>query len=150
MPGVYRDRDGDQPYGRSAESSACEDPPRPLWAAGGRGPEMGRAAVDQLLYLMDEAFKGADEEDLLGNIRSVTQAEWVAVLPGCARSIRQIVGHVGACKYMYDNHAFGDGTMTWEDPAGELEASMEDLQSGTLDPEPAIEAVIEWLRKGHR
>ena len=33
---------------------------------------MGRAAIEQLLYLMDEAFEGADEEDLLGNLRAVT------------------------------------------------------------------------------
>ena len=29
---------------------------------------MGRAAIEQLLYLMDEAFEGADEEDLLRTI----------------------------------------------------------------------------------
>ena len=109
-----------------------------------------QAAIEQLVYLMDEAFEGSDEEDLLTNLRWVKQAEWSAVPPGCARSIRQIVGHIGACKYMYGNHAFGDGTMTWEDLAGGLGASMEDLQSRTLDPEPAMDAVIEWLGEGHR
>jgi len=98
---------------------------------------MGRVAVEQLLYLMDEVFEGADEEDLLGNLRAVTQAEWSEVPPGCMRSIRQIIGHVGACKYMYDNHAFGNGSMTWEDPAGDLGVSMEppveDTGSGAAD-----------------
>jgi hypothetical protein len=109
-----------------------------------------RAAMEQLLYLMDEAFEGEDEEDLLGNLRSVTQAEWAAVPPGGERSIRQIVGHIGACKYMYDNHAFGDARMTWDDPAGDLRVSMEDLQSRRLDPEPPMEGVLEWLNEGHR
>ena len=111
---------------------------------------MPRAAVDLLLYLMDEAFDGEDEEDLLGNLRSVTEADWAVVPPRGARSIRHIVGHIGACKYMYDNHAFGDARMTWDDPAGDLGVSMEDLQSGTLDPEPPIDAVVEWLREGQR
>lgn len=111
---------------------------------------MSRAIVEQLLYLMDEAFEGADEEDLLGNLRSVTPADWAAVPPGGARSIRQIVGHIGACKYMYDNHAFGDARMTWDDAAGGLNVSMEDLQSRALDPELPMDGVIEWLGEGHR
>jgi hypothetical protein len=111
---------------------------------------MARVAVEQLLYLMDEAFDGQDEEDLLGNLRSVTEADWAAVPPRGARSIRHIVGHIGACKYMYDNHAFGDARMTWDDPAGDLGVSMEDLQSRTLDPEPSVDAVVEWLHEGHR
>jgi len=110
---------------------------------------MGRAAIEQLLYLMDDAFEGADEEDLLGNLRAVTQTEWLAVPPGCVRSIRQIIGHIGACKYMYDDHAFGDGSMTWEDPAGDLGVSMEDLQSRTLAREPPMREITQWLRNGH-
>ncbi len=31
------------------------------------------------------------------------------------RSIRDIALHVGACKLMYDDYAFGDGTLRWED-----------------------------------
>ena len=111
---------------------------------------MERAAVEQLLYLMDQAFEGRDEECLLTNLRSVSGADWAVVPPGASRSIRQIVAHIGACKYMYDNHGFGDGSMTWEDPAGDLGVSMEDLQSRQLDPEPPMAAVIEWLREGHR
>ena len=107
-------------------------------------------AVEQLLYLMDEAFEGSDDEDLLGNLRSVTEVEWAAVPSGCVRSIRQIIGHIGACKYMYDNHAFGDGGMTWDDPAAELRVSMRDLQSRKLDPEPPMGAVVDWLKEGHR
>jgi len=111
---------------------------------------MARVAVEQLLYLMDEAFDGDDEEDLLGNLRLIAESEWAAVPPGGIRSIRQIVGHIGACKYMYDNHAFGDARMTWDDAAGELSVSMEDLQSRILEREPSMDRVIDWLREGHR
>src|SRR6266496_2015862 len=85
---------------------------------------MGRRS-NILLYLMDEAFEGSDEEDLLGNLRSVTEVEWAAVPSGCVRAIRQIVGHIGACKYMYDNHPFGDGSMTrtWMIPSWSFRAS---------------------------
>ena len=108
---------------------------------------MTGAAVEELVYLMDEAFEGSDQEDLVGNLDSVT-SEWAAVPPGGVRSVRQIVGHIGACKYMYDNYAFGDGRMTWDDPAGDVGVSMEDLQSRRLEPEPPMDAVIKWLREG--
>jgi hypothetical protein len=111
---------------------------------------MSRVGVEQLLYLMDEAFEGADEQDLLANLRSVSEVEWAANLPGSSRSIRQIAGHIGACKHMYDNHAFGDGRMKWEDPAADLDASLEDLQSRDLDPEPPMVGVVAWLTEGHR
>ncbi len=38
----------------------------------------------------------------------VPEDGWLWV-PPAVRTIRQIVGHVGACKYMYDDYAFGDG-----------------------------------------
>jgi hypothetical protein len=109
-----------------------------------------RAAVEQLLYLIDHAFEGADEECLLANLRPVGEADFAVVPPSGSRSIRQIVGHIGACKYMYANYAFEDRSMTWEDPAGDLGVSIEDLQSRQLDPEPPMVAVIEWLTEGHR
>jgi len=27
-----------------------------------------------------------------------------------------MVAHVGACKYVYENHAFGDASLRWDDP----------------------------------
>ena len=111
---------------------------------------MGRGAVEQLLYLMDGAFDGEDEEGLIGNLRSVAQADWGATPPGGTRSIRQIVGHIGACKYMYDNHAFGNAELTWDDPAADVGVSMEDLQSRILEREPPMDRVIDWLMEGQR
>ncbi|HEV8636580.1 MAG TPA: DinB family protein [Chloroflexota bacterium] len=96
---------------------------------------MGRALVDQLLYLLDDGFEGGEWHSLLGNLRRVTAEDWGWVPPGGHRSVRAIVGHVGACKWMYENHAFGDGALTWDDPL---------VAGAALDhPEPAIA----WLRR---
>ena len=72
-------------------------------------------------------------------------------LPAAARTIRLLTAHVAACKYVYDNHAFGDAEMSWNDPAGDLGYGMEDLQSeSVLDNEPSIADVVAWLSEGHR
>jgi len=104
---------------------------------------MGKSGVEQLLYLLDEAFEGNEEHSLLGNLRTVTPDDWLWVPPGGARSISQIVRHAGGAKYMYENHAFGDGSLTWSDPL--LEGPEEEDKAV-----PAVERLIEWLRKGQR
>ncbi len=101
---------------------------------------MSRTAVEQLLYLMDEAFEDSEEHSLTSNLRTVTAEDWLWVPPQGRRCIREIVGHVGACKYMYDNHAFGDARMTWDDP----------IVLPPPDREPSMSEVIEWMREGHR
>jgi len=113
---------------------------------------MVRVAVEQFLYMMDEAFEKHGEHSLLRNLGSLRPDDWLSVPPGGHRFPRQIIGHVGACKYVYDNQAFGDGLMTWADPAGGLGCSIEELQSGPdlAEREPAMPAVIDWLGAGHR
>ncbi len=99
---------------------------------------MAAERVSELLDLLDEAFDGTRWHSLLRNLESVTPDDWRWVAPGGRRSIRDIVAHVGGCKFMYDNRAFGDGTYTWDDPpvaGGEALA--------------AISSAIEWLRQGH-
>jgi uncharacterized damage-inducible protein DinB len=94
-------------------------------------------AVLQLLYLLDEAFDGTTEwHSLLGNLRSVTPEDWLWVPPGGERSIRDIVGHVGGCKLMYYDYAFGAGTHTWDDP----------LVKGD-EPLATIDSAVAWLRE---
>ncbi len=99
---------------------------------------MTAAAVEQLLYLLDEAFEGEDWHSLLGNVGSVRREHWLWVPPGGRRSIRDIVGHVGSCKFMYENHAFGDATFSWDDP----------LVSG-IDVLGDAASAMTWLREGH-
>jgi hypothetical protein len=99
---------------------------------------MAAERVSELLGLLDEAFQGPRWHSLLGNLQSVAPADWLWVAPGGRRSIRDIVAHVGACKFMYHNQAFGDGQFSWDDPpvsGGEALA--------------AIPSAIAWLREGH-
>jgi uncharacterized damage-inducible protein DinB len=112
---------------------------------------VARGAVEQFLYLMDQAFEEDGEHSLLRNLASAPDEAWLWIPSGGSRSIRQIIGHVGACKFMYDNFAFGDATMTWNYPAAAIGVSMEELQSAPALPnEPSRNAVLNWLREGHQ
>ncbi len=76
---------------------------------------IGRGGIEALLGLMDEAFDGAGIEDtdesqaLMTNLATVTDDQWRARPDGVTRTIESIALHVGACKVMYDDYAFGAG-----------------------------------------
>jgi hypothetical protein len=101
---------------------------------------MSRAAIEQYLYLMDEAFEGNREHCLLANLRSVPADGWSWLPPSGGRSVFDIVLHVGACKFVYENHAFGDGSMRWDRPG-----TVPTIQR---DTPPA--AIIDWLQAGQQ
>jgi hypothetical protein len=104
------------------------------------------SAVAELIYLLDEAFSGKgieetnESQSLLVNLASVDDALWRTAPPGGIRTIESIALHVGTCKIMYDEYAFGPGKLTWDDPG--------------LQPWPEGEApmddTIAWLRSAHR
>ena len=108
---------------------------------------MAGPAVEALRYLLGEAFEGRGIEEsnesqaLLTNLATVDEAAWRAMPPGATRSIESMVLHVGACKIMYDDYAFGPGTKHWG--TSEVEGPWE------LGQAPMTEA-IEWLRGTHR
>lgn len=95
-----------------------------------------RRGIEALLYLMDEAFRGAGIEEtdesqaLLPNLASVDAAAWRGLPRGGARSIEAIALHIGSCKVMYDDYAFGEGTLFWDQlavqPWPEGEAPMDE------------------------
>ena len=108
---------------------------------------MAGPAVDALLYLLAEAFEGRGLEEsnesqaLLTNLATVDAATWRAKPEGGAiRTIQSMVLHVGACKIMYDDYAFGPGTKQWGTPEVE----------GWIDGEAPMAEAIEWLRGTHR
>ena len=103
-------------------------------------PMSARTGIDSLLYLLDEAFgagiKETDESQaLLPNIRTVPDDAWHALPAGLSRSIESIAIHVGACKIMYDDYAFGGGTLRFATP--EVEP--------WRDGESEMAQVIPWL-----
>jgi hypothetical protein len=94
-----------------------------------------RAGIEQLVWLLDQAFEGG-EHSLLVNVASVRDEHWAVVPDGAGRTIGAILGHVGGAKYMYENFAFGDGT----------------LENGVppVAPPAGRAPLLEWLREGHR
>lgn len=105
-----------------------------------------RTGIEALLYLMDEAFRGAGIEEsdesqaLIPNLRSVPDDVWHVIPEGLARSIEAIAIHVGACKIMYDDYAFGPGTLQFGTPA------VEPWREG----EAEMKDVFPWLEAAHQ
>jgi len=100
---------------------------------------MSTSNVEQLLFILDQAFKGDEWHSLVANLRSVEPAQWSWVPDGGRRSIRDVVRHVGGTKYMYQDYAFGDANLRWDSRLVDGEGVLHDLSS-----------TLEWLREGQR
>ena len=104
-----------------------------------------RGGIESLLFLMDEAFRGVgieasdESQALVPNLRSVPDEAWHTVPVGLARSIEAIAIHVGACKVMYDDYAFGSASLRFATP------EVEPWRAG--DSEMA--EVLPWLETVH-
>jgi uncharacterized damage-inducible protein DinB len=106
-----------------------------------------RVEVNVLVGLFDRSFyeDPVEFEDrrwhsVISNLEPVRPEDWDALPDGAERPIRELVLHVGKCYLMYENHCFGDGTMTWT--AGAM--------ADGLPPEASPEQTIAWLRASHR
>lgn len=98
-----------------------------------------RTAIDQYLYLLDQAFEGHGEHALLANVRSLTDDTLRWLPPGGGRSAAAILLHVGEARFVYESHAFGDGSRRWDRP-------------GTIPTIPADSGAAKfeaWLRDSH-
>ena len=103
---------------------------------------MGRSGIEQLLYMMDRSFD-ADASfgtwhSFLVNLADVRDEDWLWRPESGERSIFDIVQHVGECKYVYDNFAFGDESMRWERPGS----------IPTIDATTPRDDVVRWLKEG--
>jgi uncharacterized damage-inducible protein DinB len=107
---------------------------------------MGRTGIEALLYLLDEAFRGGGIEEsnesqaLITNLATVPDEAWRALPSGGVRSIEAIAIHVGACKVMYDDYAFGPGELQFATPVVE--------PWGSDGPAPKDD-VVAWLERSH-
>jgi uncharacterized damage-inducible protein DinB len=103
------------------------------------------SGVDELVYLLNEAFEGKgieetnESQSLMQNLASVDEAKWRALPAGGVRTIESIAVHVGSCKLMYDEYAFGPGRLQWGTP------EVEPWAAG----EAPMPEVLEWLRELH-
>lgn len=97
---------------------------------------MSRTVVDYLIWEMGQAF-----DALFSNLKDLQHDDWLWVPTDGVRSIAAIVGHVASGKVMYDNHAFGDASLTWADSLfGEAQSPP---SGGGIAPE----RLVEWLRE---
>jgi uncharacterized damage-inducible protein DinB len=108
--------------------------------------ETTSSGVAELLYLMSEAFEGhgieesGESQALLANLATVPESQWRAMPARAERSIESIVLHIGSCKVMYDDYAFGAGTLFWDQPA---------VQPWPEGEAPMADAIV-WLDGTHR
>ncbi len=106
---------------------------------------MTRGGIDAMLYLLDEAFRGAgivasnESQALMPNLRSVPDDAWHTVPDGLSRSIEAIAVHIGACKVMYDDYAFGSASLRFATP------EVEPWHAG----EAEMDGVLPWLETTH-
>ena len=108
-------------------------------------PDQPRGGIEALLDLMDEAFRGRgieqtnESQALLTNLATVPSDAWSALPAGVSRSIGAIAMHVGACKIMYANYAFEDGTLRFATP------EVEPWPENAVPPAD----LIPWLETAH-
>ena len=96
---------------------------------------MTRTLLDYVVWDMGQAF-----DMLFANLKGLQDDDWDWLPPGGSRSIRAIVGHVASCKVMYDNHAFGDATLTW------MDQRFNDAQSPAAGEGSSPAELVAWLR----
>jgi uncharacterized damage-inducible protein DinB len=100
-----------------------------------------RAAVDALASLIDDAFERDPDQSLLSNLRDVREGDWTALHSGAGRSIAQVLEHVGWAKWMYEDYAFGSGSLRGDQPPL--------IPSDGASSRPH-EELLEWLNRGHQ
>jgi hypothetical protein len=101
----------------------------------------GCIALDTLCWLIEQAFSGEDSDSLLSNLRNVRREDWNALPPGGGRSIADILEHVGWCKWMYEDYAFGSASLRGDQPPLIPADGARSRPHGEL---------LEWLREGQR
>lgn len=96
---------------------------------------MNRVLLDYTIWEMGQAF-----DSLFANLKDLRDEDWHWLPDGGARSIRAIVGHVGSCKVMYDNYAFGDASFAWTD------RRFDEAQSPVSQEGFDAAELVAWLR----
>jgi hypothetical protein len=106
---------------------------------------VSRTAIEQVVFMMDSAFEGDPQRPeqswhaVMVNLNSVRPEDWDWIPPGGKRTIRRLLLELGTCKYVCENQAFGDASMSWDTPS-----SIPAVDYTSRD------AIVSWLRDGHR
>lgn len=99
-----------------------------------------RTAIDTLAWLIEEAFEGDPAQALLAYLRDLREEDWTATPGGSTRSIASILEHVGWCKWMYEDYAFGTASLRGDQPPL--------VPTGGASSRPHSE-LLAWLTEGH-
>jgi hypothetical protein len=99
-----------------------------------------RKMIDTLCWLIEEAFSEDPSQSLMSNLKNIRVQDWNALPPGGGRSISEILEHVGWCKWMYEDYAFGNASLRGDQPPM--------IPAGGVNARP-LEELLGWLREGH-
>ncbi len=100
-----------------------------------------RLVIENLCWLIEDAFEGEGPHSLLSNLRDVHDEEWNAFPPSAGRSIADILEHVGWCKWMYEDYAFGTANLRGDQPPL--------IPDAGASSRP-IQELLRWLKQGHQ
>ena len=96
--------------------------------------------IDTLCWLTEDAFEGDLSQSLMRNLKDIREEDWKALPLGGGRSIADVLEHVGWCKWMYEDYAFGSASMHGDQPPL--------IPTGGARARPHAE-LLDWLREGH-
>jgi uncharacterized damage-inducible protein DinB len=112
-----------------------------IQSSGNLNPTDNRTAIETLIRLIEDAFETDPKHSVLANLRDVRDEDWTALPPGSGRSIADILEHVGWCKWMYLDYAFGAASLRGDQPPL--------VPAGGARSRPRNE-LLAWLTEGHR
>ena len=104
-------------------------------------PLRTHTTLDTLVWLSEEAFQGDPTHSLLANLHDMTEREWTSLPPGAGRCVADILEHVGWCKWMYEDYAFGPASLRGDQPP------LVPAEGMRSRPHPEL---MDWLVEGHR
>jgi uncharacterized damage-inducible protein DinB len=104
-----------------------------------KGNTQSRKEIDTLCGLIEEAFEGDSSHSLMRNLINLREADWTALPPGGGRTIADILEHVGWCKWMYEDYAFGSASLRGDVPPL--------VPDNGIWARPADE-LIQWIKAG--
>jgi len=99
-----------------------------------------RTEIETLSSLIDEAYGGERSDSLLSNLTNLREQDWEAIPQGGGRSIAGILEHIGWCKWMYEDYAFGTASLRGDQPPI--------IPEGGAHSRPRDE-LMAWLKAGH-
>ena len=100
-----------------------------------------RTAIETLAWLIEDAFEGDPDQSLLANLRDLRAEDWTALPAGANRSIAEVLEHLGWCKWMYEDYAFGGASLRGDHPP---------LTPANGERSRPSQELLAWLTEGHR